>query len=78
MIQLKEEGKSYSTLCSYRGVIRPAFRMAVDDELISRNPFDFPISDIMMNYAVIRDALSNDELIRFLKFVVNFMKVSTF
>lgn len=32
MIQLKEEGKSYSTLCSYRGVIRPAFRMAVDDE----------------------------------------------
>lgn len=69
MIQLKEEGKSYSTLCSYRGVIRPAFRMAVDDELISRNPFDFPISDIMMNSAVKRDALTNDEQKRFLKFV---------
>ena len=69
MIQLKEEGKSYSTLCSYRGVIRPAFRMAVDDELISRNPFDFPISDIMMNNAVKRDALTNDEQKRFLKFV---------
>ncbi len=69
MIQLKEEGKSYSTLCSYRGVIRPAFRMAVDDELISRNPFDFPISDIMTNNAVKRDALTNDEQKRFLKFV---------
>ena len=69
MIQLKEEGKSYSTLCSYRGVIRPAFCMAVDDELISRNPFDFPISDIMMNNAVKRDALTNDEQKRFLKFV---------
>lgn len=69
MIQLKEEGKSYSTLCSYRGVIRPAFRMAVDDELISRNPFDFPISDIMMNNAVKRDALTNDEQKRILKFV---------
>lgn len=46
-----------------------AFRMAVDDELISRNPFDFPISDIMMNNAVKRDALTNDEQKRFLKFV---------
>ena len=34
LIQLQAKGKGYSTIHSVRGVLRPAFQMAVDDELI--------------------------------------------
>lgn len=32
LIKLQEDGKGYSTIHSVRGVLRPAFQMAVDDD----------------------------------------------
>ena len=37
LIRLQQEGRGYSSIHSIRGVVRPAFQMAVDDDLI-RNP----------------------------------------
>ncbi len=37
LIKLQNDGKGYST--TVRGVLRPAFQMAVDDDLINKNPF---------------------------------------
>lgn len=36
-----KDGKSYSSIHTIRGVLRPAFQVAVDDDLIRKNPFDF-------------------------------------
>lgn len=41
-----EDGKSYSSIHSIRGVVRPAFQMAVDDDLISKNPFNWQLATV--------------------------------
>lgn len=33
------DGRGYSSIHSIRGVLSPAFQMAVDDDLIRKNPF---------------------------------------
>lgn len=45
MIKLQKEGKGYSTLTSIRGVVKPAFQMAYNEEVVRRNPFDFKLTD---------------------------------
>ena len=65
----KKEGKSYSSIHSIRGVLRPAFRLALDDDLIRKNPFDFMLMDVVVNDSVTREAITRDEERKFLKFV---------
>ena len=65
----KIDGKSYSSIHSIRGVLRPAFQLAVDDDLIRKNPFSFQTMEVIVNDSVRREALSRDEERKFLKFV---------
>ncbi len=37
LIKLQADGRGYSSIHSIRGVVRPAFQMAVDDDLIRKN-----------------------------------------
>lgn len=72
LIKLQEEqGKSYSVIHSYRGILRPAFRMAVDDDLITKNPFDFELHTVIVNDSVKREAISRDQERKFLEFIKN-------
>ena len=72
LIKLQEnDGLSYSTIHSIRGVLRPAFKMALDDELIRKNPFDFSAFTIIVNDGVRRDALTHDQKRKFLAFIKN-------
>ena len=65
----QEDGKSYSSIHSIRGVLRPAFKMAVDDNLIRKTPFDFELVDVVVNDSVRREAISREEERKFLRFV---------
>ena len=67
----QEQGKSYSSIHSIRGVLRPAFRMALDDDLIRRNPFDFELATVIVNDSTTRDAVSREQERKFLKFIQN-------
>lgn len=70
LIKLQQEkGKSYSQIHTIRGVLRPAFKLAVDDDLIRKNPFDFELVNVIVNDSVRRDALSPENERKFLKFV---------
>lgn len=69
LIGLQDKGRSYSSIHNIRGVVRPAFAMAVEDELISRNPFDFELGKVLINDAVKRDALTPKQERTFLKFI---------
>ena len=65
----QEDGKSYSTIHNVRGVLRPAFQMAVDDDILVKNPFGFQLQTVLVNDSVTREALSKDQMRKFLKFI---------
>ena len=65
----QEDGKSYSSIHTIRGVLRPAFQMAVDDDVLMKNPFQFELAGVVVNDAVTREAISKDQMRKFLKFI---------
>lgn len=71
LISLQKSGRGYSTIHSVRGVIRPAFQMAVEDNLIRKNPFEFRLSTVVINDSVTRAAVSKKQETDFLEFVKN-------
>ena len=69
LIKLQKDGRGYSTIHTVRGVVRPAFQMATDDDLIRKNPFDFQLATVVVNDSVTREAISRANMRKFLKFV---------
>ena len=69
LIKLQSDGRGYSTIHFVRGVVRPAFQMAVDDDLIRKNPFEFQLATVVVNDSVTREALTRKQERAFLKFV---------
>ncbi len=65
----QEDGRGYSSIHSIRGVLRPAFQLAVDDDLIRKNPFSFEVASVIVNDSVRRDAVSRKDERRFLEFI---------
>lgn len=49
-----ELGKSYSAIHCIRGVLRPAFQLAEEDDLIRRNPFSFELATVLVNDSIAR------------------------
>ena len=64
-----ELGKSYSAIHCIRGVLRPAFQLAEEDDLIRRNPFNFELATVLVNDSIAREALSPQDERRFLDFI---------
>lgn len=70
LIKLQEQdGKSYSSIHTLRGVLRPAFQMAVDDDILIKNPFDFQLVNVLVNDSVTREAITKEQMNKFLKFI---------
>ena len=69
LIGLQKAGRSYSSIHSVRGVLRPAFQMALEDGMIPYNPFNFELAKVLINDSVHREALSPKQERDFLKFV---------
>ena len=69
LIKLQKDGRGYSTIHSVRGVIRPAFEMALQDDLIRKNPFQFELATVVVNDSVTREAITRAQERAFLKFV---------
>lgn len=69
LIQLQKNGRRYSSIQSIRGVLRPAFEMAVEDDLILKNPFAFQLATVLVNDSVTREAITQAQEREFLRFV---------
>lgn len=69
LIKLQDDGRGYSTIHSVRGVLRPAFQMAVDNDLLNKNPFEFQLSTVVVNDSVTREAITRKQEREFLEFV---------
>ncbi len=70
LIKLQQKDKrSYSSIHSIRGVLKPAFQMAVDDDLIRKNPFGFELATVVVNDSVTREAITRKQERELLKFI---------
>ena len=65
------DGRGYSSIHTIRGVVRPAFQMAVDDDLPVKNPFGFQLNTVVVNDSVTREAITRKQERDFLEFVKN-------
>ena len=69
LIKMQKDGKGYSTIHTVRGVLRPAFQMAVDDDILRKNPFEFQLTTVVVNDSHTREAITKKQMRDFLKFV---------
>ena len=69
--KLQKDGRGYSTITSVRGVIKPAFQMAYDEDAVRKNPFVFKLTDAVVNDSGSRVALTEDQLNVWMDFIKN-------
>lgn len=68
-IELHDKGIKRNTITGYHSILRPAFEMAVDDDMIRKNPFKFKVADILPDDAAKRTALTKSQQETYLKFI---------
>ena len=68
-MKLQKDGRGYSTITSIRGVVKPAFQMACDEDIIRKNPFAFSLAGVVVNDSKKRQALTPEEQEIFMTFV---------
>ena len=69
LLSLHDGGMKQNTIGVIFSVIHPAFEMAVDDDIIRKNPFKFRLADVVPNDAEQRVAMSKDQQQQYLQYV---------
>jgi len=69
-LSLREKGRKFNTIHNYQTVLRPTFQMAMEDDLIRKNPFAFRISTVLTNDSTPRFALTADQEMAFLDYIL--------
>ena len=69
MLKLQQDGRGYSTITSVRGVVKPAFQMAFEEDIINKNPFAFKLTDVVKNDSQKRIALTQEQEDIFMNFI---------
>lgn len=70
-IELHTDGISYKTISLLRCLVKPAFQMAIDDNLLIKNPFSFNLSVLLSDERPPRTALAPQQEDAFLNFIQN-------
>lgn len=69
-IKLKNDGRRYSSIQSIRGVVRPSFDMAVEEDILHKNPFSFTLTDIIPDDTIERKPLTEAEEKKLLAYIL--------
>ena len=69
--KLQRDGRSYGTISAVRGVLKPAFQMAYDEDAVKKNPFAFKLTEAVVNDTVSRMALTEEQLTTWMNFIRN-------
>ena len=77
-IELSDGGLGFSSIETLAKVLKPAFNQAVEDEIITKNPAKFPLTDVMPKARKHRNAVSQEDLDRFLEFVQSVPKYAKY
>ncbi len=68
-MKLHNDGKGYSNITSVRGVVKPAFQMTYNEDIIRRNPFDFKLLDVVPNDSQKRITMTEEHQERWIGFI---------
>lgn len=68
-MKLQKDGRGYSTITSVRSVVKPAFQMACDEDIIRKNPFAFSLAGVVVNDTQKREALTPHQQEVFMTFI---------
>lgn len=71
LIHLNAGGIKQKTIFVLHNIIKPAFDMAVDDDIIRKNPFKFRLSDVVPNDSKERCVLTKEQQKQYLQFVLD-------
>ena len=74
----EENGLGFSSIDEINKIMKPAFRMAVENDLIRKNPFQFSISDVVKNESQKREAITKSQMESFLQFIKEDKKYSRY
>lgn len=65
----KDLKKSYSTIHTIKGVLKPAYDLACEDNMVVYNPFDFDLSKVIVNDSKKKVALKTPQKTFYLNYV---------
>lgn len=67
-VRMKEKGYAYKTINNFKRSLKAAFYIAIQDDYVRKNPFDFKLSDVISDDSKTRKPLTEDEENRLLVF----------
>lgn len=68
MKELYENGYSFGSINNIKGLLRPSFELACDDNLIQRNPFSFTLSKVIPRAEYNKKIISEEQYNRLIAF----------
>ncbi|HBG7072568.1 tyrosine-type recombinase/integrase [Clostridioides difficile] len=68
-IRMKENGVAYSSINNYKRSLKATFYMAIEDDYIRKNPFNFDLSTVIENDTKPKEALTEEQEANLLSFV---------
>lgn len=60
-VRMKEKGYSFKTINNYKRSLKASFYMAIEDDYVRKNPFDFQLSEVIEDDSKSRQALSEEQ-----------------
>ena len=68
-IRMQQKGFSFGTIKNYKRSLKASFCMAIDDDYVRKNPFDFSLSEVLENDSKTKVALSEEQEQALLDFI---------
>ena len=68
-IRMKKKGFAYKSINNYKRTLKASFYIAMQDDLIRKNPFDFKLSEVLEDDTEPKQALTEEQEEKLLNFV---------
>ena len=68
-VRMKEKGYGFKTISNYKRSLKASFYMAIEDDYVRKNPFDFQLSAVIDDDSESRQALSEEQEEKLLSFL---------
>ena len=68
-VRMKEKGYGFKTISNYKRSLKASFYMAIEDDYVRKNPFDFQLSEAIDDDSESRQALSEEQEEKMLSFL---------
>ena len=68
-VRMKEKGFGFKAISNYKRSLKASFYMAIEDDYVRKNPFDFQLSEVIDDDSESRQALSEEQEEKLLSFL---------